>query len=295
MAAKFGKQLGISPQSPKSRGSFSATTIRKISLSLGVLFLMSSGSANAMYSSGKSDSYNQNPPIKLIAQTDSGTSEPPVVIVDTEPQDSDSTASTTNSDTRFTCQVFNGQYTVMYHPESQPDQSYPWAIPSKLGGGWTPELRCQEISRRLEFYRPDGLLELTTGRENNYNTLCVITERNSDCRIVLTVPPGQNPEITRDLVFENLTIADSGQQTQGVNTFAENHSDRGLVNQIDQILNLDLGSLGRSRSRRRSNVFSNGINLRPFLDPQDGGTGTRLDNGQSLPSSSRQLNPDRFR
>jgi len=33
---------------------------------------------------------------------------------------------------RFTCQMHNGQYTVMYSPESQSDQAYPWAIPSDL-------------------------------------------------------------------------------------------------------------------------------------------------------------------
>ena len=110
------------------------------------------------------------------------------------------------SDVRFSCQTANGQPTVMYNPQSQPGKYYAWATPTSLGGGWTPERRCNEISRRLEFYRPDGLLELQTGVENGYNTICVTTEAMSSCRIVLTVPPGQNPVAIRDRIFNNLSL-----------------------------------------------------------------------------------------
>jgi Circadian oscillating protein COP23 len=181
---------------------------------------------------------------------------------------------------RFTCERVDGEYTVMYRPESQPDQSYTWAKPTLLGGGWTPELRCAEISRRLESYRPDGLVEMRTGIENGYNTVCVTTQDNARCRIVLTVPPGQDPVITRNRVFENLAVADSGQRTDAVNTFSGDGDD--ILNQIGEAL--DLPGVGGQRDR------SDGIDLRPFLDPADGGTGTRLQG-----NSSSQLNPDRFR
>jgi Circadian oscillating protein COP23 len=200
------------------------------------------------------------------------------------PSGTDSTTQpSVTTGTRFECQMVDGQYTVMYSPESQPGQSYPWATPTALGGGWSPELRCNEISRRLESYRPDGLLEMQTGMENGYNTICVTTQQDATCRIVLTVPPGQDPLVTRDRVFENLAVADSGQQTDGVATFSG--GDNGLLNQIGDALDLNLPSLS-GRSRR-----ADSINLRPFLDRADGGTGTRLQSGQANP----QLNPDRFR
>jgi hypothetical protein len=189
-----------------------------------------------------------------------------------------------SSDTRFSCQLVDGQYTVVYSPESQPGQFYPWAVPMELGGGWTPDRRCNEISRRLEFYRPDGLLELQTGIENGYNTVCVTTQSNSTCRIVLTVPPGQDPLVTRDRVFENLAVADSGQRTDAVNTYGGSGSDD-ILQQIGDALDLDLPASGNQRSRRS-------INLRPFLDAADGGTGAQL---QSSPTTSPRLNPDRFR
>lgn len=176
------------------------------------------------------------------------------------------------SDVRFTCQLNNGNYTVMYNPISQPKQFYPWATPSALGGGWSPERRCNEISRRLEFYRPDGLVELRTSVENGYNIICVTTEADPDCRIVLTVPPGQDPVATRDRVFSNLTVADSGQQTTAVNTFTGDNAGN-LLNQIGNAIGVNLSGLtGGNRVNRRSS----GIDLRPFLDPSDGGTGARL-------------------
>lgn len=186
------------------------------------------------------------------------------------------------SSTRFTCQWNGGQYKVMYHPESRPNEFFPWAIPKAMGGGWTEERRCVEISRRLEEYRPDGLTQMQTGAENGYNTVCATTQRNATCRIIFTVPPGQDPVRTRDLVFQNLTTADGGQQTQGINTLVD-ESETAWLGQVIE----DLSTLG-SRQVKTSDA----INLRPFLDPADGGTGEALAQGIR---SNPQLNPDRFR
>lgn len=178
---------------------------------------------------------------------------------------------------RFTCQVDNAQPTVMYSPKSQPGEFYPWAIPGDLGSAWPAERRCDEISRRLEEYRPDGLLELRTDIENGYDTVCVTTEAVPGCRIVFTVPPGQDPEITRDRVFNNLALADQGTSTDGVTTFT---GDGTVLDDLNDVLGLPTGS-----NNRRSET----INLKPFLDPADGGTGTQL-----MPDIGRPLNPDNF-
>ncbi|MEM9505305.1 MAG: COP23 domain-containing protein [Cyanobacteria bacterium P01_E01_bin.43] len=184
---------------------------------------------------------------------------------------------TTGSDeARFTCQLQNGEYTVMYAPTSQPGAMYAWATPADMGSAWPADRRCAEISRRLEEYRPDGLLELQTGQENGYNTVCVTTESVPSCRIVFTVPPGQDPVITRDMVFDNLVLADQGQTTDGVNTFVEGDN---ILDGLGDVLGLPSGRSGSSGN----------IELQPFLDAADGGTGTRLNN-----NSGRPLNPDNF-
>ncbi len=198
-----------------------------------------------------------------------------------------SPASSQLSETRFSCQIVNGQSTVMYSPQSQPGKYYAWASPTALGGGWSPERRCNEISRRLEFYRPDGLLELQTGLENGYNTVCVTTESVPSCRIVLTVPPGQSPIAIRDRIFNNLLVADSGEQTTAVMAYQDSGS--GILSQIGQAIGLDLG--GNSSPRRSPSS----INLRPFLDQADGGTGARLQNGTAAGNGETRLNPGNFR
>jgi Circadian oscillating protein COP23 len=219
---------------------------------------------------------------------------PSDVVVDTDSGSSTGSSTGSNSgsnpiydrNTRFACQSNSGQYTVMYFPESQPNKSFAWATPSQLGGGWNPQKRCNEIARRLEQYRPDGLIELTTDVENGYNTVCVTTEKVPSCRIVLTVPPGQDPLTTRDRVFENLTVADSGQQTQGVYTYTEGRGN----SQVDQLINKGRSVLGGANNSQPSKA----INLRPFLDRADGGTGAMLNNGVTV-NNQRQLNPGSFR
>jgi hypothetical protein len=187
------------------------------------------------------------------------------VVVPTVPSGSSTTIPTSttvdDSSTRFSCQSNNGQFTVMYQPQSQ--------------------------------YRPDGLQELQIARENRENIICVTTEAQPSCRIVLTVPRGKDPYTIRNSVFQNLTTADTGQQTIAVNTY--NNRNSGNDN--------SLYSLGRTLlggSKNQVTSAKGGINLKPYLDPKDGGTGGKLRNGiaiqvnTTLQSPSR-LNPGRFR
>ncbi|MCG9884825.1 MAG: COP23 domain-containing protein [Cyanobacteria bacterium] len=180
---------------------------------------------------------------------------------------------------RFSCQTIDGRSVVTYSPESEPDRYYPWAVPQDLGGGWTANRRCVEIARRLETYRPDGLVALEAGQENGYNTVCATSDRNPTCRIVFTVPPGQDPYITRDQVFSTLAQADSGETTTGVLTFQGGRWQSDVQDILDG-LGIDLGlDLGGSRDRapsRRDWRPSTSLDLRPFLDRADGGTGERL-------------------
>jgi len=210
----------------------------------------------------------------------------------TSPSTTVPTGSTTNSSTRFSCQLYNGKYTVMYQPQSRPGQYFAWAAPQLLGGGWDPQKRCQAIASRLELYRPDGLQELQIAVENNENIICVTTQAQSSCRIVLTVPRGKDPYTVRNSVFQNLTTADSGKQTIAVDTYTNRNSDSG-----QEIYNLGQSLLG---GNNRVDSSSNGIDLKPYLDPEDGGTGSNLNNGVVIRRNHKngkniRLNPQRFR
>ena len=202
--------------------------------------------------------------------------------IDTDTDVSDTDASDTDASTdvsnqpRFSCQYDDGEFVVMYSPESDPDEAYAWATPGEMGGGWTPERRCNAISDRLENYRPDGLLELQTGLENGYNVVCATTTEDSACRIVFTVPEDQDPIETRDLVFENLAVANSGQDTQGIRTFRENVSTGNILEHLGTEFDFNLPQFPSSAQSIPSLNRRSGIDLRPFLSPSDGGTGSAL-------------------
>jgi hypothetical protein len=206
---------------------------------------------------------------------------------------------------RFMCESFNNQSIVTYHPIDRPGDKYPWAVPTTMGA-WDASKRCTEIARRLEDYRKDGLQELRTDVKNNYDTVCVTTEKNSECRIVFTVPKGQDAIATRDSVFSNLSMADGGQQTTGVSTFAD-----GGNNNIPGI-----GSIGSNTPTPSSSQPKSSIDLRPFLSSNDGGTETgfsrltiitpttsttpttptkKVSTPAKIKPNPKMLNPDRFR
>ena len=260
--------------------------IQTASLSTAIALLFSGNSASALPNANSN--YNFGQLFNAIAQVNG---QPPEVIIDGSSDSSSSSRSTSTTttttttrtgDTRFTCEIVNGEYTVMYYPESQPNRGYPWAIPGQLGGNWSPERRCYEITQRFESYRQDGLLEMSTDVQNNYDIICVTTQIDpSDCRIVLTVPPGQDPQLTRNLIFENLLVADDGQQTQGVYTYGDNQSGADLLNDVGKIVGVD--GLGGNSTTSSQNANGD-IDLRPFLDPSDGGTGSELSQARSVES-----------
>ncbi|EDX85721.1 hypothetical protein S7335_3424 [Synechococcus sp. PCC 7335] len=218
---------------------------------------------------------------------------PPPPLPEVEPEGQETPTAT--SDPRFECQIVDGQYTVMYLPENQPGRAYKWASPTRMGGGWSAEKRCFAISDRLESYRPEGLVELQVGMENGYDIVCATTEQSpGQCKIVFTVPRGQNPVVTRDRVFDNLSVADAGSETTVVTTFTGNNNND-ILGEIGSIIgNFPTGDAPSSVPDSTST--SNGINLKPFLSPADGGTGTALAQPSGPTSGPNgSLNPDNFR
>ncbi|WP_295614290.1 COP23 domain-containing protein [Chamaesiphon sp. GL140_3_metabinner_50] len=197
---------------------------------------------------------------------------------------------------RFICESRGNQSTVTYQPVDRPGDKYPWAVPSTMGSNWDAGKRCTEIARRLEEYRRDGLKELRTDVKNNYDTVCVTTEKNSECRIVFTVPQGQDAITTRDAVFRNLTMADSGQTTTGVTTFADG-GNNGFGDLLGNVLP-GLGNTGTAASPTPALKAKDSIDLRPFLSTKDGGTATQLrapSTTNSTTGDAKKLNPARFR
>ncbi len=67
---------------------------------------------------------------------------------------------------------------------------------SANGKSFTPQDRCQEVSRRFQTFYQDGVLAyLTTGKMNAQNVICVSDEYGGPCQgLLLTLEPKDNPE-----------------------------------------------------------------------------------------------------
>jgi hypothetical protein len=197
-----------------------------------------------------------------------------------------STQTSSGSGAHFTCENFNGNPTVMYYPDNQNGRGFAWAQPSDMGDTWTPQARCQAIAQRLEQYRTEGLEQMVTSKLNGYDIVGVTTDQVPGVQIVLTVPPGQDPQATRDKIFNNLTIAEAGNQTEAINTFTSSGGGLCFNNKLGQFLHLGCPTTNQNHSITSAPSGNTNIYLRPFLAPSDGGDGSLLGKLTSTPARS---------
>lgn len=120
----------------------------------------------------------------------------------------------TASSTTFSCQTHAGVPTTMAHTHR--GEVLP-IIRWKYDGfrGWSPEQRCQEVSRRFQEYNQRGeLVYLTTGWMNGQHVICTASYNRGPCRnLLLTVRPGVSPNRTLQDLF-NLRDRSTGPITE---------------------------------------------------------------------------------
>ncbi|GFZ90111.1 COP23 domain-containing protein [Okeania sp. KiyG1] len=80
------------------------------------------------------------------------------------------------------------------------------------GPKWDPQTRCQEVSRRLQIYYNNGIIDyIFSGSLNNYPTLCVSKEiKDSQCNdqnLLITLKSGENAD---DVLQEVIAFRHSG-------------------------------------------------------------------------------------
>ena len=99
---------------------------------------------------------------------------------------------------RFSCELRpdterrKDVWTVMY--DNNKGQQ-PWlGMVITMGGGWSPERRCQEIEERLEDFRKDGLFSIEYRQDPNapeQEVICAKTKLSGDsCPLLLTLDVG---------------------------------------------------------------------------------------------------------
>ncbi|NER36677.1 MAG: hypothetical protein F6J93_22285 [Oscillatoria sp. SIO1A7] len=81
------------------------------------------------------------------------------------------------SDTSFYCGTVDGKPTTLARTSRGNIPMIHWETEYFSGSGWTPQKRCEEVSRRFQEFNEKGWLAyLTTGELNGYNVICVTEE-----------------------------------------------------------------------------------------------------------------------
>lgn len=143
-----------------------------------------------------------------------------------------------SSSSRFYCELRpdseqGGEiYTVMYRHDKG---RKPWLrLVTTLGGNWSPQARCEEIARRLEGFREDGLLSLTYRDDPNTPTqyvICAKTKASKDgCPLLLTLLRGADPDKMLRQVAESLipgsNVSTEPQNSGGMISTSSNSSSK---------------------------------------------------------------------
>jgi len=100
---------------------------------------------------------------------------------------------------QFFCGMSDGLPTTMASdpedPTTPPTPLIRWKYDG-FGPRWDPKARCEEVSRRFQFFQNEGTLALlTTGQMRGYNVICVARTEGGSCegRLLFTLPDGRPP------------------------------------------------------------------------------------------------------
>jgi Circadian oscillating protein COP23 len=65
----------------------------------------------------------------------------------------------------------------------------------QMDSNWTPEKRCQEVSKRMQEASNAGTMQyITNGKMNGQRVICTAMEVRGDCKnLLMTLRPGDNP------------------------------------------------------------------------------------------------------
>lgn len=102
-----------------------------------------------------------------------------------------------------------------------------WVSDFFSASGWTPETRCQEVSRRFQTFSRSGTLQfVTTGYINRQPVICAAQERYGRCTgLLLTLKPGSNPTATLQRLMNAAAYGSSALHESTVETLYINMKD----------------------------------------------------------------------
>ncbi|MEM8779000.1 MAG: COP23 domain-containing protein [Cyanobacteria bacterium P01_G01_bin.49] len=106
--------------------------------------------------------------------------------------------------TTFYCGISAGIPTTMAQTPRGNVPIIRWVSRHFNNSGYSPTVRCQEVSKRFQTYYNQRILNyITTGYMNNQPVVCVTSTNGGPCsRLLFTLKPGQNASRTLQQLFD---------------------------------------------------------------------------------------------
>ena len=100
--------------------------------------------------------------------------------------------------TRFVCGKSEGKPATIAKTKKGDFPIILWSSEAMSESGFTPQVRCQQVSARFQsLYRSGRLKSLTTGTLNNQLVVCATTKASSSCNaqnFLYTLKPNSDPQ-----------------------------------------------------------------------------------------------------
>ena len=144
-------------------------------------------------------------------------------------------------DTRFSCTLQpdtqNGKevWTVMYRNYQG---RKPWLrMVNSFGGDWNTSRRCDEITKRLEGFRQDGLTAFShrpDPKTPNQSVICVKTQLDPDnCNLLVTLKPGADGGESLSKMLQALKGGTTVNQSSGDEVVSSGKSEVNIEGLLD--------------------------------------------------------------
>jgi hypothetical protein len=107
----------------------------------------------------------------------------------------------------YSCIQRNGYPTTVADTKKGRIELITWKLDT-WGENWTPQRRCEEVSKRFQKYFDEGSLKYVgSGTQSGYNILCVLqqTREGWKCKkngIIITLQSGEDPKQVMKELFD---------------------------------------------------------------------------------------------
>lgn len=126
-----------------------------------------------------------------------------------------STKAETKFQKTYSCIEYQGNPTTVVNTERGIIKFIVWKSEIFQSSGWTPLLRCQEVSKRFQqFYNQGTLRLITNGIMNRQPVICIAQKKAGqglvcqDNGLLLTLEPNDNPQQVMQDLFDQNRLAD---------------------------------------------------------------------------------------